>query len=235
MARFDTSEYGSWEQDVATLAGSLVHEVKNPLSTLNINTQLLLEEWTNPQTAKEKRMLKRLDVMAAEMARIEKIINSFLRFTERQDLETAPGDVNALLGSLIEHNAEGLERRRIRVHFQPDENLGPVEFDENLLRQAFLNLLRNAEQAMLDGGELIIRTHHAEDSIEVEIIDTGEGIPEDRLHKIFHPYFSSKPDGTGLGLPTTLRIVRGHGGSIWGESEIGKGCQFVVVLPTKVK
>lgn len=233
MARFDTRELGSWDQDVAALAGSLVHEVKNPLSTLNINAQLLLEEWHEPDTPREKRMVKRLGVMIAEIERIEKIINSFLRFTEPKVLESAPGDVNTMLMNLLESNAEGLDRKGIRVHFHPGDELGTVDFDDNLLRQCFLNLLRNAEQAMPDGGELIIRTQDSEagDEVIVEVIDTGGGIPEDRLAKVFRPYFSSKPDGTGLGLPTTLRIIRGHGGHISVESEEGLGCRFMVSLP----
>lgn len=231
MASFDTRESGSWDQDVAALAGSLVHEVKNPLSTLNINAQLLLEECPHPQSQREKRMVKRLGVMVAEIARIEEIANSFLRFTEQQSLDMRPGDLNALLDNLLSHNAEGHERQGIRVHFQPDAELPQVELDENRMRQALLNLLRNAEQAMPDGGELIVTTRTSGGEVEVEIIDTGGGIPEERLPKVFRPYFSSKRDGTGLGLPTTLRIVRGHGGNILVETEEGKGCRFVVSIP----
>ena len=130
MARIDARDLGSWEQDVATLAGSLVHEVKNPLSTLNINAQLLLEEWSTPTTPRETRMVKRLQVMRDEIVRIERIVNSFLRFTKEQILETTPGDLNLLLSDLLSHNAEGLERKGVRVRFDPSE-LPPVRFDEN--------------------------------------------------------------------------------------------------------
>ena len=233
MARFDTRELGSWEQDVASLAGSLVHEVKNPLSTMNINAQLMLEEFKEPSTPKETRFVKRLNVMRSEIERIEQIVNSFLRFTREQILETEPGDLNALLIDLLEHNAEGLDRKGIRVHFHPGEDLPEVPFDDHLLRQCFLNLLLNAEHAMPEGGELILRSSVGEESgfVWVECIDTGQGIPEDRLAKIFRPYYSSKRDGTGLGLPTTLRIIRSHGGSIVVESDVGKGSRFIVSLP----
>ncbi len=231
MASFDACELESWEQGVATLAGSLVHEVKNPLSTLNINTELLLEEWHNPQTPRESRTTRRLQVMRSEIGRIEQIINSFLSFTRQETMDRSRGDLNFMLTDLIESNAEGLERKKIRVRFQPGAGLGELEFDENLLRQAFLNLLRNAEQAMPEGGELIVRSWAVAGGVEVEFTDTGCGIPEERLAKIFRPYFSSKKDGSGLGLPTTLRIVRGHRGNLRVESELGKGSRFIAFLP----
>ena len=111
-------------------------------------------------------------------------------------------------------------------------DLPPVRFDENILVQAFLNLLRNAEQAMPDGGELIVRTRRVNGEVEVEFTDTGEGISEERLPRIFQPYYSSKKEGTGLGLSTTLRIIKGHGANLTVESEEGKGSRFVLRFPT---
>lgn len=232
MARFDARDLGSWEQDVATLAGSLVHEIKNPLSTLNINSQLLQEEWEHPSSPREERTLKRLSVMQSEIQRIEFIVNSFLRFTQRQDLAFTDCDLNTLLTDLIDRMREGFERRGVKVRFQPDPELGLVHADEKMLAQVFVNLIGNAEQAMPDGGELIVRTRLREgDLLEVDVTDTGEGIPEERLERIFRPYYSSKPEGNGLGLPTTLRIVRAHAGNIIVESDAGKGSRFVVSLP----
>ncbi|MFN0059732.1 MAG: two-component system sensor histidine kinase NtrB [Planctomycetota bacterium] len=232
MPRIDTRELGGWDQDVAGLAGALVHEIKNPLSTLNISAQLLLEEWSQPATPREVRMVKRLEVIRSEIGRIEHITNSFLSFVRHQMTETTPVDLNSLLSDLIAHNREGLERAGIQVRCQLEEGLATVDGDENLLRQAFLNLLRNAEQAMSGGGELIVRTRSGNGAaVEVEVIDTGPGIAEERLAKVFRPYFSSKPGGTGLGLPTTLRLIRMHRGNLVLESEVGKGCRFLVSLP----
>lgn len=231
MARFDTRELDSWQQDVAALSGSFVHEVKNPLSTLNINAQLLLEEWSQPQTPREERTVRRLSVIRAEVQRIELIVNSFLRFTERRELERKRCNLNDVLDDLVRHNAEGLERKGIHTRFQPDPELPTIEADERLLAQAFLNLIRNAEQAMSEGGDLIVQTHVTEGELQVEVIDTGGGIATDNLPRIFRPYFSSKSDGNGLGLPTTLKIVRAHGGGLSVESELGKGSRFVIRLP----
>lgn len=220
---------------MAALAGSLVHEVKNPLSTLNINVQLLLEEWTQPQTPREERMVRRLSVMRAEIQRIEQIANSFLRFTERREVSRGECDLNDLLAELMRRNSEVLERKGIRARFQPDSALGPLDIDENLLGQTFLNLIRNAEQAMPNGGDLIVQTHRVENGVEVEVVDTGDGIQAENLPRIFKPYFSSKAEGNGLGLPTTLKIVRAHGGNISVESELDKGSRFVVFLPTETE
>ncbi|MCI0651441.1 MAG: ATP-binding protein [Planctomycetes bacterium] len=231
MPRFDTRDLGSWEQDVAALAGSFVHEVKNPLSTLSINAQLLLEEFAHATTQREHRAVKRLEVMHAEVNRIERIVDSFLRFAQPQNVRRNRGDINDVLADVLSRNAEALERRKIRAYFQPDEGIGEMELDEELLFQAFLNLVRNAEQAMPAGGELIVRSRLAGAGVEIEFIDTGAGIPPERLSKVFKPYYSTKTDGSGLGLPTTLRIVRGHGGSIVVESEVGRGSRFIVTLP----
>ncbi len=235
MPRFDAREIDRWDQDVASLAGSLVHEVKNPLSTLNISAQLLLEEAGEPKSPKEQRAVRRLQVMREEIARIEQIVSSFLQYVRLQEIEGRPLDVNALLSRLLSDNADAHERGKIRVHFQADEDLPEVSGDEVLLRQAFLNLIRNAEHAMPEGGELIVRTVRGESAegahVAVEVIDTGVGIPPEQVTKIFRPYVSSKREGTGLGLPTVLRIVRLHGGGIQVESEPGQGSRFIVELP----
>lgn len=232
MARLDARELGSWDEDVASLAGSLVHEVKNPLSTLSINTQLILEEWPHPSSPREERSVKRLQVMKSEIDRIEHIVNSFLRLVRQNVLATVSVDLNELLHDMISSNEEGWSRSGIQVRFEPNPELPTIQGDESLLRQAFLNLFRNAEQAMPHGGELIVRTRpEGHNEVQVEVTDTGGGIPADRLTKIFQPYFSSTAGGTGLGLPTTLRIVRQHGGFLVVESEVGKGCQFVIQMP----
>ena len=235
MSTFDAREIDRWDQDVASLAGSLVHEVKNPLSTLNISAQLLLEEAGEPATPKEQRTVRRLQVMREEIARIEQIVSSFLQYVRLQKIEGRPLDLNALLARLLADNAERHERAKLRVHVQAEEDLPKVSADDVLLRQALLNLLQNAEQAMPEGGELIVRTSRvtrdASAFARVEIIDTGVGIPPEQLTQIFRPYVSSKRDGTGLGLPTVLRIVKLHGGSIRVESERGQGSRFIVELP----
>ncbi|MHC4355138.1 MAG: ATP-binding protein, partial [Planctomycetota bacterium] len=107
--------------------------------------------------------------------------------------------------------------------------------DADMLKQVILNLFINAQQAMSSGGELMIRTDRREDDAVIEISDTGSGIPADKLSHVFDAYYSSRPQGSGLGLPTAKKIVEAHNGSITVNSEPGKGTSFAIRLPTRVQ
>ena len=226
-----------WQVDVAAVAGSLVHEIKNPLSTLSINAQILLEEWKESSTPRELRTLKRLKVMALEVERLERILQSFLRFTERHQLNLRESSLNACLEELAEFFADEAQRRGIEVRLGLDPELRPFHFDPDLIRQVFLNLIVNARNAMEEkrGGELILQTRLVErDGSQWavgEVIDTGSGISPRAREKIFDLYYSTTKQGTGLGLATSKRITEEHGGFIQVESEPGKGSQFSVFLP----
>jgi signal transduction histidine kinase len=227
---------GDWDIDVAAMAGSLVHEIKNPLSTLNINAQLLLEEWKNPSSPREERTVKRLKVMVSEVERLERILQSFLRFTERHELNLRPGSLNDLLEDLAEFIAPEARSRKVQIRLGLDPALGPFSFDADLIRQVFLNLVLNAKHAMDDaGGELIMRTRLVERDGKKwavgDVIDTGHGISKHVREKIFNLYFSTKKNGSGLGLATSKRITGEHGGFIEVDGEEGKGSQFSVFLP----
>ena len=225
-----------WDFDVAALAGSLVHEIKNPLSTLNINAQLLLEDWKEATSPKEKRAVRRLRVIVSEVERLERIMQSFLRFTEHHELKAKPSSLNSLLEELSEFVSPKASQKGIQVRFWPDGDLPPVPFDPDLMRQVFLNLVLNAQNAMEEkGGELIFRTRRVERGgswwAVGDVIDTGKGIPGAVRERIFDLYFSTRKEGTGLGLATSKRITEEHGGFIEIQTEEGKGSQFSVYLP----
>jgi len=227
---------GDWDVDVAVLAGSLVHEIKNPLSTLNINAQLLLEDWKDASGARETRTLKRLKVIVAEVERLERILQSFLRFTERHELNLKVSSLNEVVEDLAEFIGPEASKASIQVRLGLDRELPPFAFDPDLIRQVFLNLILNAKAAMEErGGELILRTRRLEQDGRVwavgEVIDTGHGISRAARERLFQPYFSTKANGTGLGLATSKRITEEHGGRIEVSSEEGKGSQFSVHLP----
>ncbi|MEE2857183.1 MAG: HAMP domain-containing sensor histidine kinase [Planctomycetota bacterium] len=236
MTAFDASQLGNWEQDVASLAGMLVHEVKNPLSTLNISSQLLLEELGDAESPRQQRTLRRLEMMKSEIQRIEHIISSFLQLTRPQQMQRDSVDISRLVENVISRNREAIELEGVSILFQPQET-SRVAGDETLLHQAILNLILNGRSAMPDGGELFIRVlesnYRGGDAVVVEVTDTGVGISKDAIPRIFRPYVSTTEGGTGLGLPTTLRIIRLHGGTILVESEEGQGSRFSVVLPTQ--
>lgn len=227
---------GGWQGDVAAMAGSLVHEIKNPLSTIQINTQLVLEDWKETSSPREERTVRRLRVVADEVQRVERIVQTFLRFTERYELNPRPASLNRLFEDLAEAIAAEADRAGVRVRLGLDKGLPEFEFDVDLMRQVFVNLAQNAIQAMSEGGgELILRTQSGSRGDRPcaigEVIDTGRGIPSRVQARIFDLYFSTRAGGNGLGLAISKRVVEEHGGVIEVQSEEGKGSRFAVVLP----
>jgi len=210
------------------LVAGLVHEVRNPLSTININLQLLKEDWG--ESPREKRMLKKLDVIQAETQRLEEILNDILRFVRIESLELQGQDVNSMLDEIAEFKASELKLRNIEVIRFFDYNLPRCGADANLLKQALLNIVLNAQQAIDKDGQIMIRTSREDDAVRIEITDTGPGMAPDVQAKIFRPWFSTKKTGSGLGLPTTRRIIEAHGGSIQVFSEPNRGTSVVVRL-----
>ncbi|MBM4044908.1 MAG: two-component sensor histidine kinase [Planctomycetes bacterium] len=217
--------------DVGTLAGGLVHEIKNPLSTLNINLQLLREDWQKDESQKGRSLVRKMDLLLRETKRLEGILNDFLKYARSQELSRADCNLNELLEDILRFIAPEAAAKSIQVRKSLDEKLPACLADANILRHALLNLVKNAQEAMPNGGDLMIRTSPGEGFLQIDITDTGVGIPPDRLDKIFRPFFSTKRSGTGLGLSTARRIIEQHGGSIAVHSEQGKGTNFVIRLP----
>ncbi len=237
--RISTSQK-DWGVDVAAMAGSLVHEIKNPLSTINLSAQLLQEEWKDVDTPKGQRALRRLQVMSSEVQRVERIIETFLRFTERHELSLEVKSLNEMLEDLAEFATAEAERSGVQIRLGLSVDLAPFSFDVDLVRQVFQNLVQNARQAMSPGGgELILKTDRVErDGVEYaigEVIDTGPGIEADKLERVFELYYSTREGGTGYGLAISRRIIEEHGGFIEVQSVKGKGSQFSVYLPLERK
>ena len=238
--RVSTSQK-DWGVDVAAMAGSLVHEIKNPLSTINLSAQLLQEEWKDADTPKEQRAVRRLQVMSSEVQRVERIIETFLRFTERHELSLEVKSLNEMLEDLAEFVTAEAERSGVQIRLGLSSGLAPFSFDVDLVRQVFQNLVQNACQAMnpAGGGELILKTDRVErDGVEYaigEVIDTGPGIEADKLERVFELYYSTREGGTGFGLAISRRIIEEHGGFIEVQSVKGKGSQFSVYLPLSRK
>jgi len=212
------------------LVAGLVHEVRNPLSTISLNLQLLKEDWQESESPREKRMLKKLDVIQAETQRLEEILNDILRFVRIESLELQPQDVNAMLDEIAEFKASELKLHNIEIIRFFDYNLPRCAADASLLKQALLNIVLNAQQAIGKDGQIMIRTSPENGKVRIEITDTGPGMPPDVQAKIFRPWFSTKKTGTGLGLPTTRRIIEAHGGTIRIFSEPNHGTSVVVRL-----
>jgi two-component system, NtrC family, sensor histidine kinase HydH len=224
--------------ELAELAGSFIHEIKNHLSTLGLNLQLLAEDFQEPQSHRERRALERIQRLQCECGRLVDVSNDFLQFARLQELELAPGHLAEVVEELIDFFGPTAQQANIEIKCYLPADLPPIELNRELLCQAFLNLMLNAQQAMPEGGELTIQAALEPGpgipgpiGVSVAFIDTGKGISQEVLIRIFRPFFSTKPGGSGLGLPTARKIIEAHGGTIEVESDVGHGTRFKVWLP----
>jgi len=237
QARLQAAEAEARQQlaELAATTGGLAHEIRNPLSTLKLNLQLLAEDWREcdrPDADLLRRSLVRLETLRNEADRVHGILDDFLRYVGRHELSLRVHDINALMENLVDFFQPQAQANRIRMRYSPCPQPLPARLDADLFKQAILNLLINAQQAMQDGGELIIRTQRSDDrTARIDIADTGPGVPPEAIDKIFQAYYSTKKEGTGLGLPMTRRIIREHGGTITAQSEPGRGMSFTIRIP----
>lgn len=217
--------------EIAELAGGLAHEIRNPLSTLSLNLDLLAEDFQNPETPRDRRVLQKIERLRRESQRLQDILENFLRFARVQELDTKPTDLNVVVDDMRDFLEPQAATKGILFRTQYTLNLPLVPLDTELFKQALLNLILNAEQAMPDGGELMMRTRREGHWNILDVTDTGVGMSEEVRSRVFEAFFSTRASGSGLGLPTTRKIVEAHGGSLHVQSVPGKGSQFTVRLP----
>lgn len=232
--------------ELGVLTGHLAHEIRNPLSTIKMNLRLLAEDLTRTRNAEKNndsekrfdsddkihhRQLRKLETLEKETDRLAETLNDFLRYAGRIELHQAHHNINELLDDLMDFYEPQAASEGVRIRRSLSSKPLVSRVDADLLKQAFLNLFINATQAMESGGELMVRTKDQGADLRIDIIDTGPGIDPAQQQKIFDAYYTSRPGGTGLGLPTCRRIFEEHGGLIELHSEPGKGSNFVITLP----
>lgn len=217
--------------ELGALTGGLAHEIKNPLSTVQLNLQLLREDLPTDHPT-FPRLANRLDTVRKETSRLREILDDFLRYAGQVELDRKAVDLNILLEELVDFFSPQAQLQRVQLRLRRTDGPLTVHLDERLIKQAVLNLMINALQAMPAGGGEIILSARAEGRWAVlDVIDTGQGIPAESLAKIFDAYYSTKKGGTGLGLAITRRLVEEHGGQIAVTSEVSKGTAFTLRLP----
>lgn len=233
-------------EEISKLTGGLAHEIKNPLSTVKINLNLVREELEDSARAEPgnndpdknaamlKRVTRKLAVVQKETDRVEQILDSFLRYLDRTEPQLASIDINELVGDMIDFYSPQAHSRSVTIHQSLYEEPLICKIDPDMIKQVILNLFINAQQAMSDGGDLMIRTDKKDKEALLQISDTGSGISTDRLPNIFEAYYTSRPQGSGLGLPTAKKIIDAHNGSISVNSEPGKGTSFRIRLPLQI-
>lgn len=215
---------------VGELAASVAHELNNPLATISLRVESLMQ-----QLRDDKEKHRSLEIVISEVERMANLVTSLLQFTRRNYRQVSTVDVADEIMKSIDFISYYLRNRRIQVMTEFHNPLPAIHADRQQLRQVFLNLMTNASDAMPEGGELTVRVRldQAEERVVVEFADSGEGIGENQLKKIWQPFYTSKPEGkgTGLGLPICTRIIEEHGGEISLQSKLGRGTTVRVALP----
>jgi len=247
LSKTQKNKNGHLLEELSKLTGELAHEIKNPLSTIKVNLKLVSEELEDSSSAEFSesgteinnrrftRAMRKIAVIQKETDRLEQILDSFLRYVDRTELQLATADINELIGDMVDFYSPQAHSHSITIRHSLHKEPLICKVDTDMLKQVVLNLFINAQQAMSEGGELMIRTDRQQNDASIQINDTGSGIAPDRLPHIFDVYYSSRPRGSGLGLPTAKKIVEAHSGTIKVDSEPGKGTSFTIRLPIQAK
>jgi two-component system NtrC family sensor kinase len=215
---------------VGRISAQITHEIRNPLNAIGLNAELLSEE-LEELSAPPREAIQLVAAISREVDRLNGVAEEYLRFARLPKPALARQDLNEIVTGLLDFLAPELAAARIELRLELSAALPPVQADESQLRAVFLNLLRNSREAMPSGGVVTVRSRPTEEAIEVEVSDTGGGIPPGDLSRIFEAFYSTKERGTGLGLAFTRQVVEEHGGSIRCDSAVGRGTTFIVRLP----
>jgi two-component system sensor histidine kinase HydH len=243
QTRGGLGQSGDTDEELTKLTGELAHEIKNPLSTIKVNLKLTKEALEGIDLAESSKAaldrgqhglssaLRKITIIQKETDRLDQIVDGFLRYVRRPDLQLATVDLNELVGDMVDFYWPQAHGHALTLRHSLAATPLMSRVDPAALKQVLLNLFINAQQANEEGGELMIRTTQRGNRAVLEVSDTGRGIPPEKMATLFRPYCSSRSGGTGLGLATAKKIVEAHGGTISVHSELGKGTSFTIELP----
>ena len=226
---------------LTTLAAGVAHEIKNPLGSISIYVQLIdkiIKKNMDNECQCYKDFKEYSDIIKEEISRLEETINSFLFSVRKLELNIEDVNINELILSTIAFLKYEIEKNNINIDVKFDKDNLILKLDEKYIKQSLINIIQNAIDAMSNNAddkkkEIFIKLKTVDNYAVISIKDTGIGIKEESLGKIFEPYFTTKRHGTGLGLTNVVRIIEAHNGNVTIESEYGKGSEFIIKLPLK--
>jgi PAS domain S-box-containing protein len=233
-------------QALTLLAASVAHEIGNPLNALHIHLQLMERELKKLKTGREPKVEGReqearadstrkleqfLEVSKGEISRLDYIVTQFLQAIRPAPLQLKLASLNNVVEKTLDLLRPEIENRGVTLKTKLARQLTATPIDATQIQQVLVNLVKNASQAMTNGGTLTLQTGENADAVWVSVADTGGGIPQEQINRIFEPFYTTKKKGSGLGLMIVQRIVRAHDGKIELESYVGRGTTFRIWLP----
>jgi PAS domain S-box-containing protein len=216
---------------IGEMSAKVAHEIRNPLSSISLNTELLYDEISKDDGEEKSDAENLIQSILNEVDTLTEMSDEYLRFARFPRLDTKPVSVNNILIELSKFFSKERLQRGIALKENYASDLPLILLDINQIKQAFLNILKNSFEAMPDGGKISISTRLKDDNIVVSITDTGSGINKEDVQRVFDPFYSAKVNGTGLGLALTMKTVEGHHGEIICKSTIDKGTTMVISFP----
>jgi len=213
------------------LAAGVAHEIGNPLNSLHIHLQLMERKVRELNGNAQTELQESIDVARSEVSRLDSIVTQFLRAIRPSQPQLRPENVNAIVEEAVRFFTPEIQDRNIGVEQELRSDLPLLQLDRDQIKQALYNVIKNSLEAMKRHGALRIRTDMDDTHVLIKFIDTGSGMSAENLSRVFEPYFTTKPSGTGLGLLIVRRIVREHGGELSIESRQGQGLIFTIRLP----
>jgi PAS domain S-box-containing protein len=221
-------------EGMGLLAATIAHELGNPLSIMGTTLKYIRDNITN-QTIPMNRNTEAIDIIMDSIGQMHGLLRNLSEFNGMQRPHLEAVDIRRVLSQMLAFIRKKADAHKVNIYHQFEDNIPDCYVVSRDIKQVFLNLLKNAIEAMPDGGNLYVKLFRADEkeAIGIDISDTGCGISEAELRTIFRPFYSTKTDGKGLGLPLCRRILDEHGGIIKVESELGKGSTFRVILPIK--
>ncbi len=220
---------------LTTLTAGVAHEIKNPLGSIGIHLELMKKEMSGKQQIETQKVMENLLIIKEEVDRLNRIVMDFLFTVRPMNAELSYDELNRVVRELLDFMKFEIAGAGITVDTDLAKANPQILMDERYMKQAVLNILKNAISAMPDGGMLRVQTVQKGNELLLKISDTGVGIPDEHMEKIFEPYFTTKDFGSGLGLTLVYKIVKEHMGDIEINSKVGEGTSITLRFPVPQK